>query len=331
MTMPSTEGLSIKLAAWYRANQRELPWRTSREAYRIWISEVMLQQTTVAVVIPYYERFMARFPDVKTLAEASIEEVLPLWAGLGYYSRARNIHKTAQLIAGDAFPSDVDKLLALPGLGPYTARAIASIAFDLPVGVLDGNVIRVLSRVLGLRVEFWKTQGRNDLQNFADQIARAEVPSVVNQGMMDLGATVCTPQKPLCLLCPWSKECIARATDQVEKIPMKKPRRKKEIWIWSPDVRLKNGTLALVQNDYAPFLKGSWLFPGTAAKVEARPEKFDLRHTITHHEIYVQLASAKARRKGEKWISLDTLTSVNPSALLSKVLKARERSYFSSR
>lgn len=297
----------------------------------------MLQQTTVTAVIPYYERFMKRFPKVDDLAQARIEEVYEFWSGLGYYSRARNLHRSAQEISKlGQFPNTAADLLQLPGLGPYTSRAVASIAFDEGVGVLDGNVIRVLSRVFGLSVRHWINSEKVKLQELADEFARLEEPSLTNQALMELGATVCTPKKPTCFMCPWRQRCQALEENQVEKLPLAKPRRKKEIWVWTAHVRTNRGKLALVENDYVPFLKGTWIFPGRALKAQSKPKKFDLRHTITHHEIYIQLLSKPNNRseissKGEKWFPIRNLASVNPSALLQKVLAKHQELVSSER
>ncbi len=153
---------------WYRKNRRDLPWRHTRDPYSIWISETMLQQTTTQAVIPFYERFLKRFPDVRSLAAGRLEDVFEMWSGLGYYSRARNLHKAAKALAERRFPRRFEELIELPGFGPYTARAVASLAFGQEAGVLDGNVIRVLSRVHDLAEEWWKTSGRKKLQTLSD-------------------------------------------------------------------------------------------------------------------------------------------------------------------
>ncbi len=316
--------LANGLVIWYRDHKRDLPWRLSRNPYRIWISEVMLQQTTVAAVIPFYERFLKTFPTVQSLASAPLEKVLTLWSGLGYYSRARNLHKAAiALAARKDFPRTAAELEELPGLGPYTSRAIASLAFDQNVGVLDGNVIRVLCRVLGLEVEYWKPRGRDELQKWADALAQHPQPADLNQGMMELGATVCTPQSPVCLLCPWNENCVARAEGRVATLPLKKPRKDFEIWCWHPQIVMRENRVALVQNPDLPFLKGQWVFPGTIEQVKKKPKDFDLRHGITHHQIYIQLQESprkKLHEKDVKWCSIPELSSINPSILLQKVL-----------
>lgn len=318
--------LAEALVGWYREHKRDLPWRSSKDPYRIWISEIMLQQTTVAAVIPYFDRFMLEFPEVHDLASAPLEKVLRMWSGLGYYSRARNLHQAARLFSEKGFPRTAAELAGFPGLGPYTSRAISSLAFGEKVGVLDGNVIRILSRVSGEAVEHWKPSGRDLLQSWADALARDEDPSDLNQGMMELGATICTPRNPACLLCPWKKDCVARKSSRIDSLPLKKPRRASEVWYWEPQVKIQDGRVALVQNASLPFLKGQWVFPGNIERLESKPERFDLRHGITHHDIYIRVetrARSHARGKEEiKWCSIDELATVNPSILLRKVLSA---------
>ena len=190
------------LLSWFQTFQRELPWRKNRDPYRIWISEVMLQQTRVAAVIPYYERFLARFPDVESLASAPQEEVLRLWSGLGYYSRARNLQHAAQQIVArhqGKFPRQREELLALAGIGEYTAAAILSIAFDEKHAVLDGNVARVVSRLEAIRGDLREPKRWNKLQASADRLLARESSGDWNQAMMELGATLCTPRSPQCL------------------------------------------------------------------------------------------------------------------------------------
>jgi A/G-specific adenine glycosylase len=312
-----------KLLQWYQQNKRDLPWRRDKDPYRIWISEVMLQQTTVAAVIPYYERFLKKFPTVKALAKAPESEVLEAWAGLGYYSRARNLHKAAKAIVEKGFPKTAAELLELPGFGPYTSRAVASIAYGEKVGVLDGNVIRVLSRMYGKDLEWWNTKARDELQKLSDELALLGSPDEINQGLMELGATVCTPQKVSCLLCPWSSACVARQKNLVETLPLKKPRKESEVWIWRPQVHIRKNQVALVQNTYAPFLKGQWIFPGEVLTSKKKPEKFDVKHFITHHDIYIQInkdSRAPKHSKSVQWVELKNLKQVNPSSLLTKVL-----------
>lgn len=318
--------LSKSLLAWYKENHRDLPWRMNRDPYRIWISEVMLQQTTVAAVIPYYEKFLVRFPRVEDLASAPLEDVLEMWAGLGYYSRARNLHKSAQALAENGFPRTTEELLELPGFGPYTARAVASLAFDEPVGVLDGNVIRVLTRVYGWHLDWWTNKARPQLQTAADEIASLGPSHELNQGLMELGATICTPQSPTCLLCPWQKHCVAYQTDQIAELPRKKPRKQSEVWVWTAQVHKKGDKVALLPNNYAPFLKGQLIFPGSIKQQNQKPKTFDLKHGITHHDIYIRIENSpekpiKSNAKELQWIAIKDIKKVSPSNLLQKVLQ----------
>ncbi len=323
------------LTAWYRAVRRELPWRMNRDPYRIWISEVMLQQTTVAAVVPFYERFMKRFPKLAALAQAPVEDVLENWAGLGYYSRARNLHRSAISLHETGFPKTFEELIELPGFGPYTARAVASLAFDQKTGVLDGNVIRILSRRYGIKTDWWKPQGRSSLQEIADHLAQVAAPADLNQGMMELGATVCTPQSPTCLLCPWVKDCVARNTGSIEHLPSKKPRRAREIWLWSPTVVERNGEVLLVENDYAPFLKGHLILPGSVERLIDAPKTYHYRGAVTHHDIFVIVGKEKSARRAQtsgmklgqtsglksaRWISMEKLSREVPSSLIRKAI-----------
>jgi A/G-specific adenine glycosylase len=319
---------SHDLVEWYRGVRRELPWRKNRDPYRIWISEVMLQQTTVQAVIPYYEKFLKRFPLLESLATSPVEDVLEYWAGLGYYSRARNLHKSAQALHEKGFPKTYRELIEFPGFGPYTARAVSSLAFDEKTGVLDGNVIRVLSRMYGMAVEYWKPAGRDQLQTIADHLAQTEAPADLNQGMMELGATVCTPLSPACLLCPWRDRCVARREDRIEELPLKKPRRAREIWLWSPVISVKKGSVYLEPNSYAPFLKGHLLPPGSVKRLNAKPKSFAFKGTVTHHDIFVSVAkspstktSPKTAKEG-KWVALSNLKRDVPVSLIRKAIDA---------
>jgi A/G-specific adenine glycosylase len=318
--------LSKLLLQWYKAHARELPWRQNRDPYRIWISEVMLQQTTVAAVVPFYEKFMNRFPHLKSLAQAPVEDVLQYWAGLGYYSRARNLHKSAiHLQKRGGFPKTAAELLELPGFGPYTSRAVSSLAFGEAVGVLDGNVIRILSRVFNAPIEHWKTPGKLHLQNLADQFAQSGPSAELNQAMMELGATVCTPKNPACLICPWMQKCEARKANAVSKLPLAKPRREQETWIWSVELFEKQDQFLLVKPETTPVLKKQWIFPGEFTQTRQKPKDFAFKHSITHHNIYIRIQKILKWRalkaKDQKWVPASELSSVNPSSMLQKVLQ----------
>jgi A/G-specific adenine glycosylase len=220
------------LLAWYDRHRRDLPWRVvpgqSPDPYRVWLSEIMLQQTTVATVVPYFDRFVARFPDIRALADAPLDAVLHAWQGLGYYARARNLHACAQAVVarhGGRFPDDPARLRALPGIGDYTAAAIAAIAFDRPVAAVDGNVERVVARLFAERAPLPGAKSR--LRALAASLVPARRAGDFAQAMMDLGATICTPRAPRCVLCPWRADCAAAALGIAEELPVQaeKPER----------------------------------------------------------------------------------------------------------
>jgi len=221
--------LARALSRWFLDVARDLPWRHDRTPYRVWLSEVMLQQTQVSVVEDYYRRFLARFPDVKSLADADLDDVLALWSGLGYYSRGRNLHKAARVVAhelGGVFPDSVEGLRALPGVGPYTAGAIASLSYDAAVHLVDGNVARVLSRLCDDETAIDSGPGRRALETRAKALVEvADSPRVLNEGLMELGALCCTPKSPACEACPWGGVCQARAAGTVHLRPQKLPKR----------------------------------------------------------------------------------------------------------
>lgn len=217
--------LRRKLKTWYSKSARILPWRETKDPYRIWISEIMLQQTTVAAVIPYYERFFGTFPTLESLAHAQEEEVLKLWEGLGYYSRARNIWKAAKTIwekHNGQFPRTVSELTELPGIGRYTAGAILSFAFDEPAPILEANTQRVDARLIGLTEDPTAAKGQRLLWQFAEDILPRANPGQFNQALMELGATICTPKNPACPDCPVNQECRAFALGKQSEIPLRK-------------------------------------------------------------------------------------------------------------
>lgn len=335
LRIKSIENDRKQLIAWYQQNKRELPWRKSKDPYKIWISEVMLQQTTVAAVIPFYEKFMTRFPTVEALAQASIEDVYVMWAGLGYYSRARNLHKAAieinnQILAGLGFPQSYQQLLELPGFGPYTSRAVSSLAFGEKTGVLDGNVIRVLSRKFGIDSDWWQTSARNELQTLVDQLAQTNSVSELNQGLMELGATVCTPKKVLCLMCPWVKTCVTRKEDKISVRPRQRPRAEFEIWQWDFQVQIqrKKSTteIFLAENLTTPFLKKNWLPISTAQKLKSKPKKYDLKHGVTKFDIFCKVsvseksAGPKSKEIPGKWVNVNKVAEINPTSLMKKII-----------
>ena len=213
-----------KIVEWYHANQRSLPWRETNDPYKIWLSEIILQQTRVAQGLPYYLKFIERFPDVFALAHAREQEVLRLWQGLGYYTRARNLHRCAKIVVSHhqgQFPDRYADLQKLPGIGAYTAAAIASIAFGEPVAALDGNVFRVLSRVFGIEKDANSREGKDYFTKQANELIPKEYPDDFNQAMMDFGATHCLPRNPNCEDCIFKKQCVAFANGWQERLPLK--------------------------------------------------------------------------------------------------------------
>jgi A/G-specific adenine glycosylase len=222
------EAARAALADWFARARRDLPWRRDRTPYRVWLSEIMLQQTTVAAVVPYYERFLARFPDVRALASAELDDVLALWSGLGYYRRARHLHAAAGRIVehhGGEFPRDVESLRSLPGIGPYTAGAVASLAFDVKAPVVDGNVERVLSRLVDLDVDPRRGAGRKRILAAAEELLPERGAGAHNEALIELGALVCMPgAAALCGDCPLARACLARARGTVHERPVKPPR-----------------------------------------------------------------------------------------------------------
>lgn len=216
------ENISGILRVWYEKNKRELPWRMTKNPYHIWVSEIILQQTRVAQGLDYFLRFVERFPDVEALAVAEEDEVMKYWQGLGYYSRARNLHAASkQIVEMGGFPGDYQGVRSLKGVGDYTASAICSIAYGLPHAVVDGNVYRVLSRLFGVDTPIDSTQGRREFAALADALLDARHAGEHNQAMMDFGALVCTPQSPQCHECPLADRCVAKAEGRVMSLPVK--------------------------------------------------------------------------------------------------------------
>jgi A/G-specific adenine glycosylase len=254
------------LLKWYRAHADALPWRENQDPYRVWFSEIMLQQTQVTTVIPYYERFLAAYPTVFDLAAAERDSVLKMWEGLGYYSRARNLHRAAKIVAeeyGGEFPNTAEALQELPGIGRYTAGAIASIAFDESAPVLDGNVIRVFARLFDISEDVSQTKTKNDLWNIAEVLVPAKNPGDYNQALMELGRTVCKPRNPLCEECPIRDYCRAYAENLQNERPVKKKRAPTPHYdVTAGLIRNGDGQLLIAKRLDDALLGGLWEFPG---------------------------------------------------------------------
>jgi A/G-specific adenine glycosylase len=306
------EGLAADLLTWYDRNARVMPWRIGPaeraagvrpDPYRIWLSEVMLQQTTVAAVRAYFLRFTARWPDVTALAAAADADVMGEWAGLGYYARARNLLACARAVAaehGGRFPATRDGLMGLPGIGPYTAAAIAAIAFDEAAVVVDGNVERVMARLYGVQTPL--PAAKPDLVRLAAGLTPALRAGDYAQAVMDLGATICTPRNPACGICPWTGACVARAAGVQTELPRKtakpaKPVREGRLWI----VRRTDGAMLLETRPERGLLGGMLGWPGSAWDGGGGPAPLDtdwrdaageVRHTFTHFHLRLDIAVA---------------------------------------
>ncbi len=258
--------ISAALLDWFDQLQVELPWRGSRDPYRIWLSEIMLQQTRIAAVEGYYARFLLRFPTIEALAKASIDEVLKSWEGLGYYSRARNLHRLAIIVVNELhgqFPATAEALQGLPGIGRYTAAAIASIAFHERVAVLDGNVIRVLARLYDWAEDITDTRSQKQLWHSAESLLPTERVGDYNQALMDLGRLVCVPRRPACEACPLQTQCLAHAYHTTAQRPVKKPKAPvREVRVVAAVLRDQENRLLLVQRPPEGLLGGLWSLPG---------------------------------------------------------------------
>jgi A/G-specific adenine glycosylase len=344
-------GGAERLLAWYDRHARALPWRARpgdppADPYRVWLSEIMLQQTTVVTVGPYFADFLARWPDVETLAAAPLDEVLTAWAGLGYYARARNLHRCAQVVAGElggAFPDSEAELLKLPGIGRYTAAAVAAIAFGRRAVVVDGNVERVVSRLF--KVETPLPAAKAELHRLTDGLTPQERAGDFAQAMMDLGATVCLPRVPKCLLCPLESCCQAKAAGVEQELPRRQPkvakptRRAVAFWLLGPDGGLllrrrpEKGLLGgMMEVPSTPWRETPW--PAAEAR-EAAPAVASLaadwralpglvRHTFTHFHFEVTVWAARAgstQVETGRWVALDALADEAIPTVMRKIIE----------
>jgi A/G-specific adenine glycosylase len=294
------------LLAWYRSHRRDLPWRASRDPYRIWVAEIMLQQTRIAAVLPYFHRFLKKFPTVRSLARAREDDVLRLWSGLGYYSRARNLHRAAKEIVArhnGKFPASLEAALALPGVGRYTAAAVLSIACGVPLAVLDGNVARVLARLGAIRGDLRAPRRWRHLGETAQNLLAPLAPGDWNQALMELGETVCTPQSPRCGVCPVSRWCRAHARHLTGCIPS--PRRKRaavKIRIAAAILRDPRGRTLLVRDPGAHdgvLFSRMWQFPAVQVARQPKAElEQHLRATLALDGAALDLEALPAARHG---------------------------------
>ncbi|MBN1428267.1 MAG: A/G-specific adenine glycosylase [Anaerolineae bacterium] len=264
--MTNSASLHNALVAWFVANREDLPWRHNRSPYTVWLSEVMLQQTQVKTVIPYYERFLARFPDIGTLARAPLDDVLKAWEGLGYYSRARHLHRAAQVIVDELdgqFPSTMASLLNLPGIGRYTAGAIASLAFEQDAPVLDGNLMRVLTRLYNIVDDVTLQQTKRSLWDLAAEVLPSGRAGLWNEGLMDLGRRICTPKSPRCDVCPLTQHCQSRQIGAQEYRPVRSRKAATPHYdVTAAVIHQADGHILIARRPIGGMLGGLWEFPG---------------------------------------------------------------------
>ena len=328
MTPARTRSLAARLLRWYDAEHRDLPWRRTRDPYRIWVSEIMLQQTRAEAVIPYYHRFLDRYPTIAALAAAPEEAVLASWSGLGYYSRARNLQKAARLMGGD-FPTVYSAIRELPGVGDYTAAAIASIAFGLPYAVLDGNVMRVVARLANDAADIGASSTRTRFRGLAQQWLDPSRPGEFNQAMMELGATVCLPRQPRCGDCPLSALCVARREGRERELPVKLRKIQPVKMALAVVIVKQRGRILLWQRGAdSRRLAGFWELPSIEQLPEltAMRDVGSFRHTITHHHYLVTvhtgtLASSTSVAAPLHWVPKAELTRLPLSTTASKALR----------
>jgi len=345
-----TSGVREKVLSWYLENKRDLPWRRGKDPYRIWISEIMLQQTQVTTVIPYYNNFIKRFPTVRSLSTAEVDEVLSLWSGLGYYSRARALHRAACKVVEEhdgLFPRDRMKLMELPGVGPYTAGAILAIAFDMPEAAVDGNVTRALSRIYGVRDDVTKMHAKKKIDSFAQSLMTGSTPGDFCQALMEFGSVVCRPRSPRCPKCVVNKFCDAFAKGDVEQLPHKPLKTAPTIIIGASILLSRRQKFLAVKRPERGLLGGLWDFPGGEVRKDERPEAGLRRslleslglvlggsleetgrivHLFTHRKLILylfrgEINSQRVRRRGfaaHRWVSLKTFLDLPHSSLTAK-------------
>ncbi|HYV45687.1 MAG TPA: A/G-specific adenine glycosylase [Myxococcaceae bacterium] len=341
-TADHTASLRAALLAWFDRHKRDLPWRRTRDPYAIWVSEVMLQQTQVSRVEGYWTRFLQRFPTARALAEAPLDDVLAAWSGLGYYSRARNLHRAARQIVeahGGQLPRTSEQLRGLSGFGRYTAGAVASIAFGEPAPVVDGNVARVLSRLDAIDGAPGDRAREARLWARAGELAQGERPGDLNQALMELGATLCKPVGPTCLLCPWRDACAARAQGREEQLPPPKARPKRTKLEVAAAWCERQGRILLSQRPGRGLFGGLWEMPSVeGGDGEALRKLFDppagasthlgtVHRTLTHRELRIDVyalelpAKAALREgKGARWVAKTELDALGVSSATRKAL-----------
>ena len=315
---------AAELTSWYDKAKRNLPWRKTRDPYRILVSEIMLQQTRAQAVIPYYEEFLAHFPTAQDLAKAQESEVLRRWSGLGYYQRARNLQRAARRIVElGGFPRDYDAIRDLPGVGPYTAAAVASIAFGLAHAAVDGNVLRVIARHTADAADIGSPATKARFETIAEELLDKRDPGRFNQAMMELGATICLPRNPLCLLCPVARGCEARLEGKQSELPVKLGRRAPVRIETTLLIVERKGSILLWRRDpKATRLGGFWELPSIEdlPRVSSQEKLGSFRHSIMNHDYFVTVMRAKVTRVSDRfqWFDATELRSLPLSTTTKK-------------
>ena len=334
------------LLAWFGRNARSLPWRTSRDPYAVWVSEVMLQQTQVATVIPYFQRFLEEFPTAADLARARVERVLELWSGLGYYRRARLLHQAAKELVrsfAGSLPQDYQRIRLLPGIGDYTARAILSIAFNLPFTLLDGNVARVVSRLAAIQGNLHRPDFRRAVEAQLERLLSHRSPGAFNQAVMELGQTLCLPRAPQCAACPVQSWCQAYKTGRTQLYPQPRPRRESESLSLAAAILRLGPRVAMMRGLGEGLLEGLWNFPSAFGRTHGEALEnlrnalagfgipslvleapvAELHHGITYRSIRVHAYPAEIsdlpRKRGLRWFSVSRLPQAAISQLARKI------------
>jgi A/G-specific adenine glycosylase len=325
----SVSAFRKRLTDWYRLVRRDLPWRRTSNPFHIWISEIMLQQTRVAAVIPFYEKFLKRFPDIRALASAPEQEVLAHWAGLGYYSRARNLQRAAQAMAAGTggFPAEYDAIRELPGIGDYTAAAVASIAFGKPHAVVDGNVLRVLSRLTNDASDIASPRIRKRLTEVAQRLLDPAHPGDYNQAMMELGATVCTPKSPSCQQCPVRDWCEAYRAGTQNQLPVKvRSQKKAEVDLMLLLIERTGRILMRQRPETSGQMPGFWELPVRgdckSARIIRQVGTFNHQITFTTYRCEVAVASVRSETiRGYEWVDFRRLSSLPLTTTTQKALR----------
>ncbi len=293
---------SETLLRWYRAHQRDLPWRSDKDPYRVWLSEIILQQTRIDQGLPYFERFLAKYPTVHVLAGASEDDILKSWQGLGYYSRARNLHRTAKIVSekyNGMFPDSAKELQQLPGIGPYTAAAIASICYGEHVPAIDGNAQRVLARVYGIDTPVNTPAGRNVISSLASELSDNTNPGDFNQALMDFGSMVCTKYKPACRECPFNENCTALRTRMVDQLPAKIPKNPLKNRHFHYHVIFKGPALFMEKRTGNDIWKGLYQLPLTETESEGFDQDLQVvkkyTRTLSHQKLHITIYLSSAK------------------------------------